>query len=220
MANNYYDATGVLVLDKVTPVITALFGAFNLDKDYPGNGFAYIARISEGRDPMWDDIRDGLIELAEGLGLTLPEDTEDGIDEYLYLLSTHFCADHDEVLANLIEHHSFEDGAELDALFEIAVRFSDGHGLKAIKIEGSWHCDKPRLHEFGGDGAFIGRHVYVSSSSGTAPDLGESLEAALESGNIGAGAERILSEVNGILAGVTNEGHRSAMRQTLSALLA
>lgn len=26
MANTYYDATGVLVLNKVTPVITALFG--------------------------------------------------------------------------------------------------------------------------------------------------------------------------------------------------
>ena len=30
MANNYYEATGVLVLDRVTPVIQALFGAFAL----------------------------------------------------------------------------------------------------------------------------------------------------------------------------------------------
>lgn len=30
MANNYYDATGTLVLDKVTPVIKALFDGFNL----------------------------------------------------------------------------------------------------------------------------------------------------------------------------------------------
>jgi len=28
MANNYYEATGVLVLDRVTPVIQALFGTF------------------------------------------------------------------------------------------------------------------------------------------------------------------------------------------------
>lgn len=52
MANNYYDATGVLVLERVTPVITTLFGAFNLDADYPGNGQAYIARIAESNDPQ------------------------------------------------------------------------------------------------------------------------------------------------------------------------
>ena len=32
MSNNYYDATGVLVLDRITPVMTALFGGFNLDE--------------------------------------------------------------------------------------------------------------------------------------------------------------------------------------------
>lgn len=32
MAQNYYDATGTLVLDKVTPIIKALFGGFNLDE--------------------------------------------------------------------------------------------------------------------------------------------------------------------------------------------
>ena len=32
MANNYYDATGVLMLNRITPVITALFGAFELDE--------------------------------------------------------------------------------------------------------------------------------------------------------------------------------------------
>jgi len=38
MSNNYSDATGVLVLDRITPVITALFGGFNLDETYPGDG--------------------------------------------------------------------------------------------------------------------------------------------------------------------------------------
>ena len=46
MANNYYEATGVLVLDRVTPVIQALFSAFALDESHPGNGQAYIAQIA------------------------------------------------------------------------------------------------------------------------------------------------------------------------------
>ena len=51
MANNYYEATGVLVLDRVTPVIQALFGAFALDESHPGNGQAYIAQIAETTNP-------------------------------------------------------------------------------------------------------------------------------------------------------------------------
>ncbi len=35
MANNYYEATGLLSLERVTPVIVALFGAFHLDANYP-----------------------------------------------------------------------------------------------------------------------------------------------------------------------------------------
>lgn len=51
MANNYFDTTGVLTFqDKATatPVIMALFNAFDLDTDHPGDNQAYIARISEG----------------------------------------------------------------------------------------------------------------------------------------------------------------------------
>jgi len=41
MANSYYEATGVLVLDRVTPVIQALFGAFALAKALAGQTWRY-----------------------------------------------------------------------------------------------------------------------------------------------------------------------------------
>lgn len=72
MANNYYDATGVLVLDRVTPVITALFGGFKLDASHPGDGQAYIALVAEDNNPSWEDLCEGLSELATSLGLPLP----------------------------------------------------------------------------------------------------------------------------------------------------
>lgn len=219
MANNYYDATGILVLDKVTPVITALFGGMNLDASYPGNGQAYIARLSEGGDSSWAAIQESLYELANTLGMALPADAEETIEECLYLLAEHFGAGEDEVLGNLIEHHSFEDDADLDALFEIAVRLNDGHGLKAIQIEGAWHCDKPRLFEFSGNGEFIGKHVYVGTTSSTALSLGEDLEDALTAGDADLGAERVLREVNTILNGVADEAQREALKQKLGALL-
>ena len=68
MANNYYEATGVLVLDRVTPVIQALFGAFALDESHPGNGQAYIAQIAETTNPQWPDVLDGLENIRVCVG--------------------------------------------------------------------------------------------------------------------------------------------------------
>ena len=73
MTQTYYDATGVLVLDKITPVIDALFGGFRLDESDPGEGEVYIARIAEENDPSWDQILDRLKELAADLSISISE---------------------------------------------------------------------------------------------------------------------------------------------------
>ena len=129
MANNYYDATGVLVLDQVTPVITALFGGLKLDASYPGNGEVYIAQIAEDSGAHWDDVCEDLVALAQSLGLSVPSEGPPTMDDVLAVLSRHFGTDQDEDLQHLIEHHRFEDDSDLDALFLIATRLDDGHGL-------------------------------------------------------------------------------------------
>lgn len=217
MANNYYDATGVLVLDKVTPVITALFGGFNLDASYPGDGEVYVAKISEDNDPNWDDIRESLVELAKELGLTPSENVDDAAAGWLHALTAHFGDGEDEVLCNIVEP---DDSADLADIYRIALRLDDGHGLKAIKIEGCWHCDKPRLFEFGGNGEYIGRNCYVSSVSSSSVLLGGKLDAALASGNLDDGAKELLASVSGILNGVYDKGEREALKQRLATLLA
>lgn len=117
MANNYYDATGVLILDRVTPVITALFRGFQLDANYPGNGQAYIARISESSSPSWSAVLDGLITLAAELDLPAPggdeeDDDSDGNEPLFRMvlnrLAEHFGANKNDDLTHLIESHRFE----------------------------------------------------------------------------------------------------------------
>lgn len=212
MANNYYDATGVLVLDKVTPVITALFGGFKLDASYPGNGEVYIAKISEDNDPTWDDVRESLADLARELGLP-PADLEDTTAGRLQMLTAHFGADEDQVLCNLIDQ---EDSADLADLYRIALTLDDGHGLKAIKVEGCWHCSKPRLFEFGGHGDYFGRHCNISGNSSNVLLLGNDIDIALESGDLDKGADRILRETEQLLSGVTNADVRATLRTKLS----
>lgn len=220
MANNYYDMTGVLVLNKVTPVIKALFGPLELDENHPGNGIVYIANISESTSCSWDSVLENLRELAERLGLSQPEDAEDEIEEYLNVLATHFCAESNTEIANLIEMTDFENDADVDTLFTIALAFDDGHGLKSYKTETSWHCSKPRLFEFGGAGDFRGLHISMGDSSDRTAALGEALDDALTSDETEKAAEILYRKVEGILNGVFDEIKRSAMRSKLSALLA
>ncbi|AUT46444.1 TPA: hypothetical protein RVE07_000113 [Escherichia coli] len=218
MANNYYDATGVLVLDRVTPVITALFGGFKLDASHPGDGQAYIALVAEDNNPSWVDLCAGLSELATSLGLPLPDDSQT-VEPLLASLSLHFGADQDEALAHLIEHHLFEDAADLDALFLIATRFDDGHGLQEIRFEGCWHCSKPRLFNFGGDAQFFSREFVAYCTSGQALQLGDSVRQALLRQDLEAVASHFTREVQRLLAGIQDESVRVQTQKRLSSLL-
>ncbi|WP_313024527.1 hypothetical protein [Pseudomonas lopnurensis] len=222
MANNYFDATGVLMLDRVTPVITALFGAFNLDETYPGDGRAYIARISESDDAQWATVLDALADLAAKLDLTVQDNDERAaIEAVLWTLAAHFSADQNEPLAQLIEHHSFEDNADLDALFLMASCFDDGHHLAAILLEGCWHCSKPRLFEFGGEGFFLSREVRLFRSSSDAIRLGDGIRNAIQADETKQAASLILQEVLELLSGVSDARIQARLhRQVAECLLA
>ncbi|WP_338807024.1 hypothetical protein V8U11_08160 [Pseudomonas chlororaphis] len=231
MANIYYDATGVLILDRVTPVITALFGGFMLDANYPGNGQAYIARIAEDNSPSWDCVLDGLLDLAAQLDLPAPDmgDAGDGgdadpdreplINVILDLIADHFGAGENEELANLIERHGFENDADLEALFLIATCFNDGHNLTAIQFEGCWRCSKPRLFEFGGDGRFLSREVRVYSTSPTALQLGDGLRNAIVAGDFNATAALIEQQTQALIAGIQDKHIRMLVVQRVASRL-
>lgn len=220
MANNYYDMTGVLVLKEVTPVIKALFGVFELDGNYPGNGQAYIAYISESTSSQWDSVLENLVELAEELGLSLLDDEDESVEACLERLAEHFGASGNEQLVNLIENGDFDNEACVDDLFMIAKAFDDGHGLTAFKTESSWHCSKPRLFEFGGAGNFTGSHVSVEGSSNQICDLGESIEKALSGGDIGEVANILHKQIGGYLAGIYDSSKRDMVKTMLCSLLA
>ncbi|HCF4948707.1 hypothetical protein [Pseudomonas aeruginosa] len=216
MANNYYEGTGVLVLNRVTPVSKALFGAFALDENHPGNGQAYIAQIAETNDPRWTDVLDGLENLATQLGIPMPDDEELSIPPLLERLAAHFGADQDGELENLIEHHQFEDGADLEALLLIATRFDDGHNLTAIQFEGCWYCSKPRLFEFGGNGCYLSREVQVFRTSSQALQLGDQLRNTILAADIEEASALIALEAANLLAGITDEQFRLNVRHRIA----
>ncbi|AYN19582.1 hypothetical protein [Alcaligenes aquatilis] len=220
MANNYYEATGVLMLDQITPVIKALFSTFALDESYPCHGQAYIARTAETSDPQWLDVQDGLEDLANQLAVLLPDKDERSIPLLLTLLASHFGADKDEELENLIEHHSFEDAADLGALFLIASCFDDGHHLAAIQFEGCWYCSKPRLFEFGGHGCYLSREVCVYRTSSEILQFGEQLRKAIITTDIEQASALLALETASLLTGITDEQFRLDLQRRVAERLA
>ncbi len=216
MADTYYDATGVLTLDRVTPVITALFGAFALDESYPGNGRVYIAKLSGRNDPQWDGIRDALAELAAHLGLSALAESSPDIKVLLKQLAGHFHAGNETVLNELIDSGHFEDEADLQVLFEIAACLDDGHGLRAIEIEGCWRCSRPVLFEFGGDGLFVSREITLHGSSSQALELGQALYDALATGHLDEATRVLATHAAGALIGIHDGAIREALRRRLA----
>jgi len=223
MANDYYDATGVLMLERVTPVITALFGGFDLDESYPGDGQAYIARLSESSDPQWSDVLEALTDLASQLDLPVPDDDDsenDPMGTIIEVLAKHFGTDQNPELQNLVEHHQFEDSADLEALMLIASCFNDGYNLAAIQFEGCWYCSKPRLFEFGGNGCYLSREVRFISSSSQALQLGDQLRKTIVAADIEEASALIALETINLLAGVSDEPFRMNLRRRVAERLA
>lgn len=219
MANSYYDCTGVLVLGKVTPVIEALFGAFNLKESESGNGEVSFAKISESDDLTWDDLLDNFEELIEQLALPGPDVGFDTVGEYLDILANHFGAAEDKFILDLIGKLDFEDNPDLATLFAIAARFDDGHGIKAMKLEGCWHSDRHSLFAFGGDGEYHSQNFRYSVSSSRARELGEAVDAALVDNDLDTAASRLMNEVEGMLKSVTDETIRDQLTAKLGQLI-
>ncbi|MBX5462541.1 MAG: hypothetical protein IRZ28_15800 [Steroidobacteraceae bacterium] len=219
MADNYYEATGVLVLDKVTPVIMAMFSSLHLDVAYPGSGEAYIARVAGDGEPQWEDVLRGLLDLATYLRLSLPNNAENSVEHCVRSLASHFGAQSEETLTELIARIDFTAALDLQALFDLAKCLDDGHGLKAIKIEGCWYCSKPRLFEFGGEGIYVSAEVTVRTDSTQAAIFGEALRAAILDGDLERGAACLATEVGHLLDRVSDEAVRSALRQRLGMTL-
>jgi hypothetical protein len=156
------------------------------------------------------------LELAKALAVSLAAGDELGVQTVLRALARHFRADDREDLEQLIEHHSFEDNADLEDLFLIATAFDDGHGLAAIKLEGAWHCDKPRLFEFGGEGAFISREIVLYGTSSLALELGQGIREALLEGNVDDAANWLTRDLNRLLSGIRDGDVREAVRRKLA----
>lgn len=218
MANNYFDMTGVVMCGEATPVIRALFGAYNLDTMYPGDGEYYIASTSEDSSPTWASITDSLVEYAESIGIT--GYGQDYWDEEIELLLEAIATKRGidlQLVHDAIAGVDFDEYTpDLTILVDLANALDDGHGLTGFRIESSWHCSKPRLFEFGGCGEYYSKDVHVTGASGDPLMLGASLDKCISQGLVADAAEVIARQVNAMLNSIQDTDARNRVRALLS----
>jgi hypothetical protein len=221
MSNNYYDATGVLFVKKITPVIKALFGEF--DVRMVGGIEAYIANLSEISAINWDEITDELNAMISQLGLSSEDGKTLSTIDAIKTLGIHFKVSDDPgfmgFLENFEQNRRFEDDPDLEDLYRLGLFFDDSHGLKGFRMQGAWTCDKPRIDEFGGGGVFRTPLVNISSWSNDAVSMGSALDMALAEGNFDKAAAVVYNHTNSILDGICDETSRVAVREMMSSRL-
>lgn len=149
MSNTYFDATGVLLFDgpaKITPLIKALFQPFNFGDDASGDETQRTISVqSEIQTPLWDSYLEHLIA-------SLPEQARSALDMLespdciLSEYGHHFGVD----LEDFVDAIDFDGEVDVLDIVRLAHLLSDGHNLIGVSMEGAWHCDRPRLWEFGG----------------------------------------------------------------------
>ncbi|PEH40442.1 hypothetical protein CRM94_17140 [Burkholderia gladioli] len=221
MANNYYDMTGVLMLDSVTPIIRALFTAFDLPADGDAAGEVYIAAVSESSSHSWESVGDNIDnDLFTALGLKVDGFDNFTVEEKLQHLADHFKVSDKPEIVSFFEDTNFDEDADLDSLVMLAGGFDDGHGLTGYRIEGCWHCSAARLFEFGGHGDYLGKHFAVSESSNRIVSFGQRVDIALANGDVSDATKAISQHVASVIAGISDEVIRAQVLHGLITQLA
>lgn len=219
MATNSYDSTGVLVLDRITPVINAIFGDLSLRPLDLTRRQWFIATTSDSQHPSWTNITSKLALVAARLGASLSASASR--IEVLDALATRLnlsLNEHRNQLAEILAQK--EDDAECTSpanLFIVASLLNDGHGLDSITMEGAWYSDdKLHLSQFGGNGLYMSKEVYLQSTSSDASMLGPSVHTALANDDVDAATGHLARFTENLLLGIAKEDIRVQVRARLA----
>ncbi|MDP2759891.1 MAG: hypothetical protein Q8O64_05725 [Sideroxyarcus sp.] len=211
MANCYSDGTGLIRLKKITPVIKAIFGAFEV-RDYE-DGLAFIQQESESshstsyggiceqignvdRDDILssEEVQDVILGFAESFGKR---------------------AEVEVLIKDCTFAFDPEEDANLVFLFDLAQILDDDHGMTEISFSAGWHGDRMRLGYFGGFGEVINKDFKCASGSGSAEHLAERMTPAIQRGDVAEIAGILRKRVGVMIDGIADPALREKVREQL-----
>jgi hypothetical protein len=128
------EATGMLMLERITPVITALFGGYVQQVTACQDGF--IIKLWEDMPPSWRQVHQALVQLGDKLDMPIPLKAKSTIHGQLDWFAWFLREKESSDLQALLREHSFEGMADIETLFLLSDILDDGHGLFAMRFEG------------------------------------------------------------------------------------
>jgi hypothetical protein len=128
------EATGMLMLERITPVITALFGGYIQQATACQGGF--IIKLWEDMPPSWREVHRALVQLGNALDMPIPPKARSTIQGQLDWFAWFLRNEESSDLQALLRDHCFEGVADIETLFLLSDILNDGHGLFAMRFEG------------------------------------------------------------------------------------
>lgn len=235
MADNFIDFTGLLEVEKATPVIMALFKGYHIEQHSKLNsagGFNtttyYIGKwdtYNYGDGESWESLLDRLLDMYPSQVVKDAElDDSDYYANVLLHVAKQFNAEQHPVILRIIEgfksYSMYYDQIEPQDIFELAKVFDDGHGINHYYLMGSYTCTKPRLDDFGGFYEFHSDRLHFSSDTYTYKQTVPHIDGALKENATHLAAGSIAGLVHKTyLSGIADEQQRQAVGWSLANLL-
>lgn len=219
MLNN---GNGILVMEKITPVIEALFDSFHLQKVKGKKNQFYISRRSKDREIHWSIIKDHISRIIHQFGLNQPDiHCIHTTDYFEYLLpqmedSNAFTDDQVLHLADLLMTLDEESRIEFEQLFKLALVFNDGHDLKSLHYQSAWHCHRPNLFHFGGDAVYATKDIQICADTNLIMEFAEKLSNRLEKGDINESSKCVCEYLAQILVGLFDHKMREKLIEQIA----
>lgn len=206
-----YQAVGIIGLTRVTPVIRALFGAYNLA---PNNvRSAYIAIDADASHTV-QDLCDNLSQV-----FNLP-DAENPREALLAVAERLSVADR-SLIGNLSDEWE-ADGNDMDNidtdltdLFHLAQALDDGHGAEYLWLEGAYTSSKLRSDEFGGDGTFVSKAFTRYAASSDVLALSNIAVCSIKNNDIEALVDQADRLVTHFLGNIQDDAVRVRVQQAI-----
>lgn len=211
MPNTYSDASGFLYLKKITPVILAFLGGYDIKLQDAARGIAEVLDVGNSADRSWESIHTRVVELLNSYQITVPENAP--IEILLKLLGQHY--GQVEETERLINEIDFSSLTEIDNLFDLARIFDDGHEATRLHWEIAYHCDHPIAGKFGGSAIFAGKGYRYSLGTAAVLSQTSHIDAAANSSDVQKAAEKIKQILDTLLIGFTDQQFAQEVRNTL-----
>lgn len=138
-----FEATGMIMVERITPIITALFGEY-LQQTETCMGGVFV-KLWEESPPTWRSVHKALVRLSDQLDMPIPRKQQATIQGQLDWMSWFLLGEESKDLNAFLKKFSFEGYADVETLVFLSDVLDDGHGLFASRFEGRLAHGVPAL---------------------------------------------------------------------------